>query len=63
MTVKTIISQTGNGWLALYRNRFGNWRTACDALDRPILCDTRELALSVAGYRRLRLATSGDLTQ
>lgn len=43
-----------NNWLAFYVSREG-WTMACDALGRPIRCETERLALSVAKYRRRRL--------
>ncbi|MET4444645.1 hypothetical protein ABIB75_002920 [Bradyrhizobium sp. GM2.2] len=42
-------------WAACYINRDGGWNVACDALGRIIRCETDELALSVARYRRRRL--------
>jgi hypothetical protein len=42
-------------WAAYYVNRDGGWSVACDALGRIIQCETEELALSVARYRRRRL--------
>lgn len=42
-------------WAAYYINRDGSWSVACDALGRIIRCETEELALSVARYRRRRL--------
>jgi hypothetical protein len=42
-------------WAAYYINREGGWSVACDALGRIIRCETEELALSVARYRRRRL--------
>lgn len=42
-------------WAAHYINRDGVWTFAYDALGRIIRCETKELALSVARYRRRRL--------
>jgi hypothetical protein len=44
-----------DSWLAMYRDRANNWRTALNAAGHPIHCETEALALSVATYRRLRL--------
>jgi hypothetical protein len=42
-------------WAAHYINRNGGWSVVCDALGRIIRCETEQLALSVARYRRRRL--------
>jgi hypothetical protein len=42
-------------WLAFYRSREDKWELARDARGLPILCETKALAISVAGYRRRRL--------
>ena len=42
-------------WLAVYAGRDNKATIARDALGRPIECETAELALSVARYRRRRL--------
>lgn len=42
-------------WAASYINRDGGWSVACDGLGRVIRCETEQLALSVARYRRHRL--------
>jgi hypothetical protein len=42
-------------WAAHYINHDRVWTFACDALGRIIRCETKELALSVARYRRRRL--------
>jgi crotonobetainyl-CoA:carnitine CoA-transferase CaiB-like acyl-CoA transferase len=54
--VKIQVHQRSDGpWLVFYVDRTNEWRLACDALGRPILCETRQLAASVAAYRRRRL--------
>lgn len=42
-------------FIALYRDRNNMWTRANDARGYPIRCDSEELALSVASYRRKRL--------
>lgn len=42
-------------WLAFYTGRDGKTRVARDARGQPIECDTEELALSVARYRKRRM--------
>jgi hypothetical protein len=41
-------------FMALYRAPTGTWRTANDARGWPIFCESEELALSVADFRRKR---------
>lgn len=48
---RAFLSIGGKGWIACYRDRNGTWRWASDARKWPIYCETKELALSVAGYR------------
>lgn len=43
------------GWCAFYRGRDRLWRVARDANELPIICETENLALSVAKYRRNRI--------
>jgi len=52
---RAMLSLTGKGWIALYRDRNGRWRAVSDARRWPVYCATKELALSVADYRRRRL--------
>jgi len=42
-------------WLAFYVGRDGKMRVARDARGLPIECETEQLALSVARYRRKRM--------
>ncbi len=46
---------TPRGWIAKYRDRDGCWQTASDGRGNTILCDSEDLALSVAAMRRSRL--------
>jgi hypothetical protein len=41
-------------FIAAYRVSEHYWKMALNALGAPILCDSPELALSVARYRRAR---------
>lgn len=55
MIYATKLPFVGQGWAAYYVNRDGQFQVALDALGRPIQCETKALALSVARYRRRRL--------
>jgi hypothetical protein len=43
------------GWLAFYLDAKNMWRLAADARGVGIICETENLALSVAKYRRNRI--------
>lgn len=47
--------QGAGGWLAFYLDARGRWRLAADARGIGIICETEELARSVARYRRRRV--------
>jgi hypothetical protein len=49
------VPANGDRWLAFYVGRDGRMRVARDARGLPIECETEQLALSVARYRRKRM--------
>ena len=52
---KAIYNPVKNVWGAHYYSRRYGWRIATDARGYPIECETKDLAQSVAAYRRHRL--------